>query len=55
MEEENKEKQWDPCHKTLISQSIMEQQTFSNVNFKNNLICTCSTYNIIFKYRNLIF
>lgn len=48
MEEESKEKLWDPCHKTLISQSVIEQQTFSNVSYKNNLICKCFTYNIIF-------
>jgi len=31
IEEERKEKQWDPIHKPLLSKSISEQQKFSNV------------------------
>lgn len=31
IEEEKKEKEWDPLHKPLLSKSIMEQQNFNNV------------------------
>lgn len=31
MEEEKKEKQWDPLHKPLLSKSIALQQKFNNV------------------------
>lgn len=31
IEEEKKEKEWDPLHKPLLSKSIMEQQIFNNV------------------------
>lgn len=31
IEEEKKEKQWDPIHKPLLSKSILEQQQFNNV------------------------
>lgn len=30
IEEEKKEKQWDPLHKPLLSKAIMEQQNFNN-------------------------
>lgn len=31
IEEEKKEKEWDPIHKPLLSKSILEQQNFNNV------------------------
>jgi len=54
IEEEKKEKQWDPLHKPLLSKAIMEQQNFNNVIYKyyNVTPVLLNTLNIL--YRNLI-
>jgi len=43
IEEEKKEKEWDPLHKPLLSKSIMEQQNFNNV---------INEYNVSLQSRN---
>jgi len=42
IEEEKKEKDWDPMHKPLLSKSIMEQQNFNNENDPSKVTLTRS-------------
>lgn len=42
IEEERKEKQWDPFHKPLLSKSVSEQQTFINENDSSKVNLTRS-------------